>query len=322
MINLVRITTQSENVLNMELRNPEKSGFLIRDIQGLGSGASEIRNTDYASLPGSNYDSSRKTSRNIVFQLRLLWHDTVEKARHESEKYFPLGKKIRMEFFADDRQTWIDGYVESNEPVIFTTTKMEGIDCQISVICPDPAFKSFTENQVEQIKTEGGFYFDFPRPTTSFPDVPGDCYDSSYESPDQFRLAMDTIISGSYAVSFDYDGTAETGAIFRLYFHETAQRVEIFNNRTGDSLVIKTDEEHRFTSGDLLIIDTNLGSQSIYVVRDGEYINYLEYLFSSSSPEGMLIQKGANAYRLSIDNGANNDAAELRLEYRNAYWSV
>jgi len=321
MINLVRVTN-AENVLNMELRNPEKSGFLVRDIQGLGSGTSDIRNTDYASLPGSIYDSSRKPVRNIVFQLRLLWHDTVEKARHESERYFPLGKSIKMEFFGDDRETWIEGYVESNEPTIFSTTKMEGIDCQISVLCTDPAFKSPIANSVEQKKLEGGFYFEFPRPTDEFPEIPGDCFDDSYEDPYKYRLAMSDILSGGYSVSFDYDGTAETGCKFHLYFNESADRVEIICNRTGQSLIFKPDTENRFRAGDVMIIDTNAGNRSAYVVREGTYINYLDHMLVTSSFSGIILQKGSNTFRLEIDKGTNNDAAELRIEYRNAYWSV
>lgn len=321
MINLVRVTN-AENVLNMELREPEKSGFLVRDIQGLGSGTSDIRNTDYASLPGSIYDSSRKPVRNIIFQLRLLWHDTVEKARHESERYFPLGKKVKLEFFCDDRETWIEGYVESNEPTIFTTTKQEGIDCQISILCTDPAFKSFVENSVGQTKLDGGFYFIFPRPTNDFPEIPGDCYDDSYEDPDKYRLAMSTILRSSYAVTFNYDGTAQTGCVFHLYFNEMARRVELICNRSGKSILIAPDDDHRFQSGDTLIIDTRDGSKSVYVVRDGEYINYLGQLVQTSDFDGMKLTKGSNTYRLSIDKDANNDAADLRLEYRNAYWSV
>ena len=139
----VNVLNPSNDELIMELTNPEASGFTIRSIDGIGPTKSNINVYDVPSIDGGLFNSARTQSRNITLKLGFEWiklgdHTTplIEDARHLSYKFFPLKRKIRLEFVTDYRTLYIDGYIESNEPDIFSKDETT----VISVICPDPNF--------------------------------------------------------------------------------------------------------------------------------------------------------------------------------------
>ena len=57
---------------------------------------------------------------------------------HDSYKYFPIKKKVTLLIETDNRICETYGYVESNEPDIFSSDETT----QISIVCPDPYFYS------------------------------------------------------------------------------------------------------------------------------------------------------------------------------------
>ena len=138
MIKSITVTNYLGDTLKMELSRPQLSGFIITAITGLGPGKSNINTTEISTNDGSLYNSSRVPNRNIVISLRYLGNDSIEDVRQMSYKYFPIKKKLRLLIETDNRLAEIDGYVESNEPEIFS--KEEGAD--ISIICPYPFFYS------------------------------------------------------------------------------------------------------------------------------------------------------------------------------------
>lgn len=120
-----------------ELARPEKLGLAIKNIDGLGPGKANINTTDIATSDGSVFDIARLGNRNIVITFLLLPYDnTVEEARLTTYKYFPIKKEITLIFHTDNRDVYIKGHVESNEPNIFD----EHETAKISIICPDPNF--------------------------------------------------------------------------------------------------------------------------------------------------------------------------------------
>ena len=143
MIKSVKVINYLGESIKLELGAPEKSGFLIRSITGLGAGKANINSTDLSTGDGSVYNSSRVLPRNIVFSLDFLEKPTIEDTRQRSYKYFPIKKHIRLIFETKNRICEITGHVETNEPNIFS--KQE--NTQVSIICPDPYFYS-TEKTV------------------------------------------------------------------------------------------------------------------------------------------------------------------------------
>jgi hypothetical protein len=67
MIKSVTVTNYLGESIKMELGFPEKSGFLIQNIDGLGPGKATINLTQFATSDGSLFNSAKLNERNIVF---------------------------------------------------------------------------------------------------------------------------------------------------------------------------------------------------------------------------------------------------------------
>lgn len=125
MIRAVTFTNYLGDSIRLDLARPEESGFIIKSVTGLGPGKANINTTEIATNDGSLFNSSRMPSRNIVISLAYMWKDSIEDVRQLSYKYFPIKKKLTMLIETDNRQAEIEGYVESNDPTIFS--KDEGL---------------------------------------------------------------------------------------------------------------------------------------------------------------------------------------------------
>lgn len=159
MIKSITITNHLNESITMELSNPEKSGFIIQSIDGLGPAKGNINITEMATSDGGVFNSARLETRNIVLNLLFMEKPTIEAVRLLSYKYFPIKRTITFAITTDTRVCKIVGTVESNEPDIFKN--QEG--CQISILCPDPFFYLTGENE----DTKTTFYgtvplFEFP----------------------------------------------------------------------------------------------------------------------------------------------------------------
>lgn len=138
MIRSLVVTNPRKKSIEMTLAYPEKSGFAIKSIDGLGPPKNNI-NTSYAyTIDGSVYNSSTTQNRNIVIDLILLPHPTIEYSRKQLYYIFERDTKIKMEIITDLDTYAITGYVESIEPNIFSDQE----SATISVICPNPWFES------------------------------------------------------------------------------------------------------------------------------------------------------------------------------------
>lgn len=118
----------------VQAENP--SGLIITSIDGLGPVKADINMTDLATTDGQLYNSARLPGRNIVIKALFTHASSIEEARLLSYKYFPIKKKIKFHIETDNRIGEVEGYVESNEPDIFS----EQSGCQISILCENAYF--------------------------------------------------------------------------------------------------------------------------------------------------------------------------------------
>lgn len=114
-----------------------ESGLLITSIDGLGPAKANINMTDLVATDGQLFNSARLSSRNIVIKALFTNATSIEESRYLSYRYFPIKSKIKFEIETDNRTATTEGYVESNEPDIFS----EESGCQISIICGSAYFE-------------------------------------------------------------------------------------------------------------------------------------------------------------------------------------
>lgn len=86
----------------------------------------------------------------------MLILDDIERSRHQSYRYFPVKKPVTLTFETDTRTSQITGYVESNDPDIFSDR--EGT--KISIVCPQPFFESVEEKSSYVINGKGSVNYE------------------------------------------------------------------------------------------------------------------------------------------------------------------
>ena len=291
MIRAVTFTNYLGDSIRLDLARPEKSGFIIKSVTGLGPGKANINTTEIATNDGSLFNSSRMPSRNIVISLAYMWKDSIEDVRQLSYKYFPIKKKLIMLIETDNRQAEIEGYVESNDPTIFS--KDEGSD--ISIVCPNPFFYG-----VEAL-------FEFPFSNESLKDP---------------LLEMGEIKNETEQVVV-YNGDAEIGVTITIHAIGEASNITIYNTGTREVMLIDTDKLEKFTgsgiiAGDEIIICTVKGNKSITLLRNGKTTNILNCL--DKNADWFQLAKGDNIFAYTAEYGSTN--LQFKIENRIVYEGV
>lgn len=311
MLYSVNVLNPSNNKLEMELTNPEKSGFVVRKIDGIGPTKSNINVYDVPSIDGGLFNSARTQARNITLTLDFMWittddHTTplIEDARHLSYKFFPLKRKVRLEFITDYRTLYIDGYIESNEPNVFSKEEQT----IISVICPDPNFYS-SDVQYGYINYPDQNELEFPFDSTS-----GNIELSSIPKTDSCVI--------------NYEGDNTTGVIAELYFcHHFNMSQEItmsfINDIQSTDIIINLSKVLRTTSykikeGTRILINGKPGQKSVQYQMYDEYFNVFNAI--TLKDDWPTLYPGKNSIILKA--GGSTDAIKGRIIYNTLYDGV
>lgn len=304
MIRAITFTNYLGDSIRLDLARPEESGFVVKSLTGLGPGKASINTTEVATNDGSLFNSSRMPSRNIVISLGYMWNNTIEETRQLSYKYFPIKKKITVLIETDNRQAEIEGYVESNDPTIFSSD--EGSD--ISIICPNPFFYSAGKDGINTTIFYGvEALFEFP---------------FSNESLYENLLEMGEIKNDTERVVV-YNGDAEIGVTITIHAIGEADAITIYNTGTREVMRIDTDKLEKFTgsgivAGDEIIICTVKGSKSITLLRSGKTTNILNCL--DKDADWFQLTKGDNIFAYTAEYGSTN--LQFRIENQIIYEGV
>lgn len=282
MIRTVKITNFRGETLTLDLANPWESGLAVTAIKGLGPNKATINTVSVASNDGATFNSARVESRNIVMSLQFVGVN-IEECRRLTYKFFPLKKPLTFEVITDERQAAIIGYVESNEPDIFS--KIESSN--ISIVCPDPFFKASLEPNVNVVFYGEEALFEFP-------------FENEGAEP---AIEVGRINEVTEA-NVPYDGDFEVGGIFTIHALGPAKNIQIDNLDTRESMVINIELEE----GDDLIISTVSNNKYIRRLRDGVYTNVLNSLGRKSN--WFKLSRGDNAFAYRAEEGMAN----LRLD--------
>ena len=293
--------------IKLELGKPDVSGFLIKSITGLGPAKANVNTTEVSTNDGSLFNSARLSQRNIVLDMvfiNTVYGESIEDLRQKSYKYFPLKKSVELTIETDNRYVKTTGYVESNEPNIFSS--QEGT--QISIICPDPYFYSAGEdgNNVTNFYSIDPM-FEFP---------------FSNESLDEPLLVFGEIQIKTEGV-ITYHGDSEIGVMIYIHAIGPATNINIYNTETREVMRINTEKISSLTgkgivASDDIVINTAKGEKSITLIREGVSYNILNCL--DKNTDWFTLAKGDNIFAFTADSGVTN--LQFRVENKVIYEGV
>lgn len=304
MIKSVKITNHLNESITLKLIEPEKSGFVIRNISGLGPVKANVNFTELATNDGAIDNSARLGTRNIIMDLEFLPNPTIEDTRLLSYKYFPIKRYVTFLIETDNRICETVGRIEANEPEIFSDK--EG--CQISILCSDPYFYSAGDRGLSSVifyGTEPMFEFPF-----------------SNESLTEPLLEMGKIENRTEGTVY-YDGDAEVGITIRIHAIGEAEGLAIYNIGTREIMRINDDKliailGSGIQAGDEITINTTRGSKSITMLRRGITTNILNVL--DKPIQWFHLSKGDNLFAYTASSGLIN--LQFRIEHKTIYEGV
>lgn len=154
MLSTVEVRTTAGTLLTLPLEDVS-NGLYILDIDGLDPVKATIVSSSFANVDGSQYQSARRESRNIILKIALKPDysiDSVADLRNRLYDFLMPKSNVSLRFIMDDDlEVDISGRVESFETPLFS--KEPEVD--ISIICFDPDFVDITPVELSGESTDG-----------------------------------------------------------------------------------------------------------------------------------------------------------------------
>lgn len=277
-----------QNVYGETLGLTHNPAYTIKSITGLSPVKAAINTSVMATSDGALFNSSRKGERNIVITITI--NGDVETNRLKLYQYAPTKYPVRFFYKNALRDVFIDGYVESNEVNLFEN----GQSAQISIICPQPFFKSVKEVATEFSSIEPLFEFSFF---------------TNYEEP----IEMSSLVLNNQESVYN-EGEVETGVIIEILATSDVVNPVIYNRGTSEKFQINFEMKE----SDIIRINTNTGEKAVTLIRDGKETNIINAI--SIDNDWFVLRSGENIFTYAAKSGF--DGMRLKITVSNKFEGV
>lgn len=299
-------------ILEMDIRHPEKSGVNVKNITGITPIGADIYSTSFGSIDGGVYNGSRVPSRNVVLTLGMYEEilkngdiQSIEDSRLKMYNFFRIKDWVNLVFYTTNRILQLVGYVESVDCDIFSKDET----ATISVLCVDPWFHS---SDLSALSFSGTL------PKFTFP----------FSSKQGSQIPSELLVFGSISVDtrtdIYYEGDIQIGFNMRINFYgNNFHNIYFYNMDTRERMNMYTDQIEVLTGtpldvGDELLISTVSGSKTAYLLRGGVYINAISMIDKNS--DWFQLTKGHNLFAFSSDSAVEEIA--ISLSWKEAYAGI
>lgn len=308
MIYRVGVRNPKNQIMEMILTNPEKTGINVKKITGISPADSDIYMTPFGTIDGAIYSGSRVPSRNVVLTLGMYPKErsngrsgTIEDSRLILYNYFRIKDPIDLIFYTDNRDLILSGYVESNDVDIFSDSET----ATVSVLCVNPWFKTVGYPINGFVGSRGCFTFPFKSKQ------------GGITYPDLLKFGN---VSIDTRMTINYKGDITTGFQISITFLGSLfHNIYLYNMDTSERLTLYTDQIEKVTGqaldkGDEIQVSTVSGEKGAYLIRDG-YIYNATYMVDKDS-SWFQLSKGDNIFAYACDYGVENIDMILTYEDR------
>lgn len=229
MISIVEVRSRQGDLLSLPLED-DSSGLRVASIDGLDPVKATLVSSSSANSDGEVYQSSRRETRNVKFNIELdptsESGDTIRDLRKKLYRFFMPESTVKLSFILEEGLTVvIDGVVESCETDHFS--QEPAVD--ISIICFKPDFV----DPIPEVET--GMLT-----TDADPKI------------------------------IDYDGTVETGVVISLGpINVDIPDFTLYHTLPNDELRTLEFDNVTLVTGDTLVISTVPGSKGATLTHAG-----------------------------------------------------
>jgi len=278
-----------ENKIGDQLQFGAGSPFTITDIQGLNPPDATINTSQIALIDGSKYNSAKVNPR----QINLAFAIEYSAAYNRIQMYKVLKAKqwIRFMYTGDQRDVYIDGYIQSIDIAYFEMKQI----VTVSILCPAPFFKEaqIIVNELKNIISA----FHFPFASTASPQLVMGYY------------------SNDAGITIENTGDLECGLIIELYARSAVSNPKIFNYITQDFIGVN----YSMQTGDLITIDTRKGEKTATLLRGGVETNIFNYVMKNST--WLQLEAHGSTFVYEVTSGVLGDLL-VTFKHSNLYEGV
>ena len=247
--------------------------YTIKDISGLNPPEAVINTTRTATDDGSVYNSSYVNDRLITLTLAVNY--PAEENRINLYRYFKTKYPVRVFYQTENRNVYIDGYVQNFDVSYFDIKQT----VQISILCPKPLLNDVSDNMTEFSSIMDMFEFPF--------------------SIEESGVEFSTLKLGETKTIIN-DGDVYTGITINLKANGRLLNPKIYNVETGESLILNVD----MSAGDEISINTRRKEKTAVLIRDGEETNIVGKIRQGST--WFQLAPGDNLFLYDCDESPEN----------------
>lgn len=273
-------TLIAENERGERLSLTDNPRWDVADVTGTNPAPAAIGMKKYAGADGSAFSSASVQNRNIVITLSLKV--PIEENRLILYRFFRTKQRIRLLYTNKHRDVYIPGYIESVENNPFTQQQLP----QISVICPDPFWRSAVQEIADFSAVRALFEFPFSIPDTGM----------------EFSVLEHLTATDINA------GEIETGAVIRMSASGAVENPRIYNRTTQEYFGLT----YTMAEGDLITVDTRFGEKSVTVLHGSTVAENILHAKSDGSA-WLTFYPGRNQLDFDADSGAENLSVSVTL---------
>lgn len=261
MFSIIEVRTSQGDLLTLPL-DDESSGLIVKGLEGLDPVKATLVTSSFAQLDGEQYHSSRREARNIKIKLGLepdYAINSVRELRNRIYSFFMPKTEVSLRFIR----------YESFMSEIFMLDILGRVET-----CETPLFTEEPEVDISLM-----------------------CFDPDFYDPVPISInGLST--SGLTETPIVYDGTVETGMVFRLYLDRDLSEFTIYH-RPSDGTFRTLDFSAPLIAGDTLTISTIVGAKSVIRTRAGVDTS----LLYSLSPQSNWLEflPGDNYIRVYVE---------------------
>jgi hypothetical protein len=264
-------TLTVENKRGQQLQLTNSKTMKIVRVDGLTPSNATVNLSNLVSDDGSLYNSSKVNERNMVIYVRLL--SDVENQRQLLYRYFQTKQWCKIYYKNNNRNVYIEGYVEAIEGDFFTQSQ----EIQISIVCPKPYFKGLHDIHFDMSSTLAMFEFPF----------------SIDEEGIEFSKIEQTVVA-----TVNNTGDVECGVKIEFMATGTVRNPMIWS--VGDyNKYFKINIEMQ--SGDKININTNKGEKSVTLTRHGITTDIMNLIDRYS--DWFILDVGENQFTYECEYG-------------------
>ena len=256
-------------VLNLT-NNPD---YDVLSVDGLTPAPANINTTAISGVDGSRFNSARLGERNVVISLNI--NGEIEENRIALYRYFRVKHPIRVHYKNEHLDVFIDGYIETFENNLFGMLQQP----QISILCPDPYWKSTSDTDVSFDTVTDLFEFPFSIESTG--------------------IAFSEL--SSTPITYFNAGNVATGAIITFIALSDGVKNPVFYNRTNGTFFGLS---FTMQNGDTITINTQQGSKAVTLLRGGVKTSIVNDRMAGST--WLVFEPGENEIAYSADEGATS----------------